>query len=411
MDDAKTPSGEHPATPLLDELEDGQWPSFVKELKRAAETSEAAADLLGQLECSYRDNTGHWKRGGVVGVRGYGGGVVGRYTAMPDEFPNVKEFHTFRVNQPAGFFYTTEKLRQLCDVWDRYGSGLLNLHGSTGDIILLGATTENLQPCFDALGEIGFDLGGSGSAMRTISCCVGQARCEYSCFDTMDVTYDLTMHFQDETHRPSFPYKFKIKCSGCPNDCAAASARSDLAIIGVWRDELEIDQEAVRQYVDEGLDIFDAVVRRCPTWALEWDSEARELRLNAEDCVHCMHCINQMPKALHVGREQGAALMIGGKAPVVRGAMLGSVLVPFIKLEPPYDELKNLITRIIDFWADNAKSRERVGELIDRIGMPAFLENVGIEPSPQMVTAPRANPYLFWREEEVKKDEEVQDNV
>ncbi len=389
-------------TPLLDELEEGDWPSFVEELKRAAEKSPMAADLLRQVERSYADNTGHWKRGGIVGVRGYGGGVVGRYSAMPEEFPGVKEFHTLRVNEPAGFYYTTEKLRELCDVWDRYGSGLLNLHGSTGDIILLGTTTENLQPCFDALGEIGFDLGGSGSAMRTLSCCVGPSRCEHACVDTMDVIYDLTMHFQMEIHRPAWPYKFKIKVSGCPNDCAAASARSDLAIIGVWRDTLEIDQEAVARYVEEGFDLFNRVLRRCPTWALEWDADEKQLKINAEDCVHCMHCINEMPEALHVGKERGAAVLIGGKAPVVKGAMIGWVLIPFMKLEPPYQELKDLVVRITEFWAEHGKNRERVAELIDRLGMPSFLEGIGVEPCPQMVSAPRSNPYLFWREEEVK---------
>lgn len=390
-----------PCTPLLDELEEGQWPSFVAELKRAAEKSPAAADLLRQLELSYRDNTGHWKRGGIVGVRGYGGGVVGRYSAMPEEFPEVREFHTLRVNQPAGFFYTTEKLRQLCDVWDKYGSGLLNLHGSTGDVILLGTTTANLQPCYDALAEIGMDLGGSGSALRTLSCCVGPARCEHACLDTLEFTRELTNHFQNEIHRPSFPYKFKIKCSGCPNDCAAASARSDLAVIGIWRDAIRIDQAAVRQYVDEGFDLFNRVLRRCPAWCLDWDAEKRELKLNAEDCVHCMHCINEMPKALRVGREQGAALMIGGKAPVVRGAMIGWVLVPFMRMEPPYDEFKELVLKIFDYWAENGKNRERVGELIDRVGLATFLDAVGLKPAPQMVQAPRANPYLFWRTEEV----------
>lgn len=390
-------------TPLLDELEEGDWPSFVEELKQAAERSPAAADLLRQLERSYADNTGHWKRGGIVGVRGYGGGVVGRYSAMPEEFPGVKEFHTLRVNEPAGFYYTTKKLRELCDVWDRYGSGLLNLHGSTGDIILLGTTTENLQPCFDALSEIGFDLGGSGSALRTLSCCVGQSRCEHACIDTMDITHDLTMNFQMEIHRPAFPYKFKIKVSGCPNDCAAASARSDLAIIGVWRDALEIDQQAVAEYVDEGFDLFNRVLRRCPTWALDWDAEAKQLKLNAEDCVHCMHCINEMPKALHVGRQRGAAVLIGGKAPVVKGAMIGWVLIPFMKLEPPYQELKDLVVKITEFWAEHGKNRERLAELIDRLGLATFLEGIGVQPCPQMVNAPRANPYLFWRDEEVQK--------
>jgi len=390
-------------TPLLDELEEGEWPSFVKEMKRAALKSKAAADLLGQVERSYEDNTGHWKRGGIVGVRGYGGGVVGRYSAMPEEFPGVKEFHTFRVNQPAGFYYTTKKLRELCDVWDKYGSRLMNLHGSTGDIILLGTTTENLQPCFDALSEIGFDLGGSGAVIRTLGCCVGQSRCEYACIDTMDITYNLTMHYQNEIHRPSFPYKFKIKCSGCPNDCAAASARSDLAIIGIWRDALRIDQDAVRAYVEAGLDVPGAVVSRCPTSALKWDAEAGELCVEAEECVHCMHCINQMPKALSVGKERGAALLLGGKAPVVKGAMIGWVLVPFMKMEPPYDELKDLIMRITEFWGDNGKNRERVAELVERIGMSAFLKGIGVKPCAQMVREPRSNPYLFWRPEEVRR--------
>ncbi|VBB05918.1 zinc finger c2h2 [Lucifera butyrica] len=388
-------------TPLLDELEKGDWPSFVTEIKRAAAKNASAADLLAQLETSYENKEGYWKHGGIVGVKGYGGGVVGRYSSQPEKFPHVREFHTFRVNQPAGFFYTAEKLRQVAAIWDQYGSGLFNLHGSTGDCILLGTTTENLQPCYDALTECGFDLGGSGSAMRTLSCCVGQARCEKACIDSMNIIRELTLHYQDAIHRPAWPYKFKIKVSACPNDCAAASARSDLAVIGTWRDVLEMDQDAVREAVDGGFDIFNRVIRKCPTEALEWDSGKRELKITAEDCVHCMHCINMMPKALHIGRERGATLLIGGKAPVVKGAMIGWVLVPFIKMEPPYTEFKDLVDKITDWWADHGKNRERVGELIERMGLSAFLEAVGLEPLPQMVHAPRSNPYIFWKAEEV----------
>lgn len=399
---AKAPKAVIPeGTPMLDELEKGQWPSFVTEIKKAAKKSKAAADLLKQLETSYRDNVGHWKRGGIVGVTGYGGGVVGRYTAMPEEFPNVREFHTMRIAQPAGFFYTTARLRRLCDIWDKYGSGLLNLHGSTGDIILLGTTTANLQPCFDELTEAGYDLGGSGSAMRSLSCCVGQARCEKSCIDTTDLMDHLTRHFQNEIHRPAFPYKFKIKISGCPNDCDAAIARCDMPVIGVWRDSIVIDDAEVKRYAGKGLDIEGLVVRKCPTQALTWDANAKRLTVKADDCVHCMNCINTMPKAVRQGRERGATILVGGKAPVVKGALLGWVLVPFMPMEPPYTEFKNLVVKVMDWWADNGKNRERVGELIDRMGMPAFLSAIGLKPTPEMVSAPRSNPYLFWRKDEV----------
>ncbi len=72
-----------PETPLLDQLEEGPWPSFVTEMKRAAEKNESAHDLLRQLERSYEDQIGHWKHGGIVGVQGYGGGVIGRYSDLP----------------------------------------------------------------------------------------------------------------------------------------------------------------------------------------------------------------------------------------------------------------------------------------------------------------------------------------
>jgi sulfite reductase alpha subunit len=40
-------------TPLLDELDKGPWPSFIKEFKTLQDKKEVINDLLGQLEYSY----------------------------------------------------------------------------------------------------------------------------------------------------------------------------------------------------------------------------------------------------------------------------------------------------------------------------------------------------------------------
>jgi sulfite reductase alpha subunit len=384
-------------TPLLDELEKGPWPSFVKQIKEAGETNAMAKDLLGQLELSYRDKVTHWKHGGIVGVRGYGGGVIGRYSDIPEQFPNAAAFHTVRLNQPSGWVYSTGALRQICDVWEQYGSGLTNMHGSTGDIVLLGTTSDALQPMFDTLsGDMGFDLGGSGSDMRTPSCCIGQARCEFACYDTMALCHDLTMTYQEELHRPFFPYKWKFKMAGCPNDCVASIARSDMAIIGTWRDDIQIDQDAVREYAETGMDIVSDVVRRCPSDCMRL--EEKQLVINNRECSRCMHCINVMPKALRPGKDRGATVLIGAKAPIIQGAQLASVLIPFWKATPPYQDLKDLVEKIWDFWGEEGKARERVGEFIQRVGMGNFLEEIGVEPSPYMVSQPRDNPYIFFEE-------------
>src|SRR4030042_5049626 len=108
-------------TPLLDELEKGAWPSFVSDIKRQAKKKPELEDLLGQVELSYKDKETHWKHGGIVGVFGYGGGVIGRYSDMPKEFPGVAHFHTVRVNQTGGFYYSTEYLGKIMDIWERRG--------------------------------------------------------------------------------------------------------------------------------------------------------------------------------------------------------------------------------------------------------------------------------------------------
>lgn len=344
---------------------------------------------------------GHWKHGGIVGVKGYGGGVIGRYTDMPEEFPNISEFHTVRVAQPSGWFYTSDTLREICDVWEERAAGSRTCT-PTGDIILLGTHTDQLQPIFDDISDRGFDLGGSGSDLRSPSCCVGPGRCEHACYDTLDMCYDLTNEYQDEIHRPMWPYKFKFKMSGCANDCVAAQARADCSIIGTWRDSIIIDQDEVKKYAADGLDIQMDVCHRCPSHCLTYDKDTQELSVNAEECTRCMHCINVMGKAIKQGKEKGATIMIGAKSTIVKSAFGvvghralhedGAALHRVQGDDGPH----------LDWWDENGKTRERIGELIYRLGMGEFLRATGIPAVPQMVYRPRANPYVFWQKDEIE---------
>jgi dissimilatory sulfite reductase alpha subunit len=384
-------------TPLLDELEKGEWPSFVKELKKSRK-NPMTEDLLGLLERSYKEKIGHWKHGGLVGVMGYGGGVIGRYNDIPEDFPECAQFHTMRINQPSGWFYTSDILRKVCDIWERHGSGIMNMHGSTGDMVLLGCKTEALEPVFSEMTEIGFDLGGSGSDVRTPSCCCGETRCEWACYDTTGLCHDLTQEFQDELHRPAFPYKFKFKMAGCANDCVASVARSDMSIIGTWKDEIQIDQAEVKKAVDGGVDIRADVIRRCPSKCMSLDGD--KLVIDDANCVKCMHCINVLHKALAPGKDRGATILLGGKAPIVGGALLCSVLVPFLEVKAPFQDVKDVAEAIWDVWGEHGNNRERVGEFIQRVGLGNFLEQVGLDPVPEMVIHPRTNPYIFFEAEE-----------
>ena len=108
-------------TTLLDELEKGPWPSFVTEIKKTSDVSPMCDDLLGQLELSYEEKKGHWKHGGIVGVLGYGGGVIGRYSDVPEQFPQGGPL-PHHARQPALRLVLHERaLRTLCEIWERHG--------------------------------------------------------------------------------------------------------------------------------------------------------------------------------------------------------------------------------------------------------------------------------------------------
>jgi len=407
-------------TPMLDQLESGPWPSFVTGLKRLANDegkpyASMMKDLLGQLETSYKTRKGYWK-GGTVGVIGYGGGVIPRFTELKDEndnplFPDAAEFHTLRIMPAPGMHYTTDVLRKMCDVWEKYGSGLIAFHGQSGDIMFQGCTTDNVQPAFDELNEMGFDLGGAGPAVRTAMSCVGHARCEHSCYDEQRAHRALVNRFLDDMHRPALPYKFKFKFSGCANDCMNSIQRADMAVIGTWRDDMQVDQNEVKAFVaKKGRKyVIDNIITRCPTQALSLNDDDT-LAVDNKNCVRCMHCINVMTKALSPGKDRGVTILVGGKRTLKIGDLMGTVVVPFMKLETDedFEQLEELAQNIIDFFAENALEHERTGEMIERIGLANFLEGVGLEIDPNMVNHPRTNPYVRmdgWDEEAAKWNE------
>ncbi len=398
-----------PDTPLLDQLEDGPWPSFVTGLKRLADDEGKSyapimKSLLGQLEHSYETRKGYWK-GGTVGVRGYGAGVIPRFSEVADKYQESKEFHTLRVMPPAGMHYDTDTLRKMCDIWEKYGSGLIAFHGQSGDIMFQGCDTENVQPAFDELNELGFDLGGAGAGVRTSMSCVGSARCEQSCYDEAKAMRMVINNMLDDMHRPSLPYKFKAKFSGCANDCVNASHRSDFAVLGTWADDIKVDQEEIKKKVAElGRKEFNAqVVNMCPTRALSLNDDDT-LDIDNESCVKCMHCINVCTKALSVGDEKGVTILVGGKRTLKIGDLMGTVVVPFHKMEDEddYEWLVELSENVLDFFAENALEHERTGEMIERIGLVNFLEGIDVDVDPNMVTHPRTSSYVRmdgWDEE------------
>jgi sulfite reductase alpha subunit len=251
-------------------------------------------------------------------------------------------------------------------------------------------------------------MGGAGPAVRTGMSCVGAARCEQSCYDEGRAMRTLVNATLDDLHRPALPYKMKFKASGCPNDCMNSIQRADFSMIGTWRDDMKVNQEKVKSYVAaKGRKyVLDNVITRCPTNALSLNDDDT-LDVDNKSCVRCMHCINVMTKALSPGDDRGVSILIGGKRTLKIGDLMGTVIVPFHKLETDedFEWLEELGTEVLDFFAENALEHERTGEMIERIGLVNFLEGIGQEVDVNMISRPRMNPYVRmdgWDDEVAK---------
>ena len=394
-------------TPMLDQLESKGWPSFITGFKKLAERSKNTMlrGVMDQLEYSYKTKMGYWK-GGTVGVVGYGAGIISRFSMIADKFPEAAEFHTIRVQPAPGLHYSTKKLRDLMDSWEKFGCGIISMHGQTGNLQFQGITQDKVQPFFDEINQQGWDLGGAGACMRTGSSCVGQARCEHANYDTLRLHEKVLTHFTDYVHRPEFPYKIKMKFSGCANDCVNSIQRSDISFIGTWKDDIQVNQDEIKNFINadhkgpnnktlKGRDVIqDEVISMCPTKCISLKGDS--LEIDNSNCVRCMHCLNVMPKALHIGKERGLSILMGGKGHLKVGNMLGSMIIPFIKAETDADvqKITDFLQNIIDWWSEAALDHERIGETIERVGMVTFLDAMGLEATPEMVLSPRDNPYF-----------------
>jgi sulfite reductase alpha subunit len=114
-----------------------------------------------------------------------------------------------------------------------------------------------------------------------------------------------------------------------------------------------------------------------------------------------------MTGALATGTDKGATILVGGKSHLKIGGLMGTVIVPFMKLETEeeVEKLVDLAQRTIDFFAENALEHERTGEMIERIGLTNFLDAMEIDVDPSMVSSPRMNPYVRtdgWDDEVAK---------
>ena len=367
------------AEEILQELEKGPWPSHVRELRK----TKYPLHVYGVGLAARKSPWGP----GAVSVAFVNTGVLARIAR--DWVPGGGEEIHFRVFHTPGKFWKTDFIRKIVKISRELGVGLIEVVGQTGAFVL-NLTRDKAEQMVDALREIGTDVGGSGDAIRALNACVGPALCEFALYDTLRwyAEFHKDKRINDAIATPSYPYKFKIKFSGCPMDCARAQ-RADIGFIGTWEGAPEVDQDLLRRRVESGELDPRELVAGCPSGAITWDEEKKELKIDATKCKKSMECIRRAYPAIKPGRKRKVAVVIGGGVKGRYGPKLGW----FIGYLNP-DDVKTAIDltfRVIAPWDSEATPKTRLGDYILTIGLDKFLEKSGIklEGMPQITKQPQ----------------------
>ena len=250
--------------------------------------------------------------------------------------------------QVVGGHLTSENVRTISHVAERYGEGYVHLTSRQG-VEIPFVKFENIEEVKAALAKGGCRPGVCGPRVRTVTACQGSEICPSGCIDSYELAVQLDKHY----YARDLPHKFKFGVTGCQNNCLKAE-ENDLGIKG----GLEVSWT-------KGKCIFCGVcAKACRFGAII--TEENTIRLDQSKCNFCGRCVKACPTEAWEG-EMGYLLSFGGL--FGNEISQGKQLLPLIKDE---EQLFRITDAAIEFFQKHGKAGERLKLTLDRIGWDVF---------------------------------------
>ena len=269
------------------------------------------------------------------------------------------------------------KIRRFADLADKYCDGYLRFT-SRNNVEFLLTDPAKVDPLIADLKEIGHPVGGVGSAISNIVHTQGWVHCHSAATDASGVVKCVMDDLCDHFTTTELPGKLRIALACCLNMCGAVHC-SDIAILGVHRRPPKVQNENLSKMCE-----IPNVVASCPTAAIRpatVDGKS-SVEIDEERCMFCANCFSVCP-ALPMADplNDGVSIWVGGKVSNSRTEPTFSKLaIPFLPNNPPrWPEVVQAVRKMVDVWAENARSFERMGQFIDRIGWRRFFKLADIE--------------------------------
>lgn len=250
--------------------------------------------------------------------------------------------------QVVGGTLTTENLRIIQEVADRYGHGYVHLTSRQG-VEIPFVRYEDIEIVKAELSKGGCKPGVCGPRVRTVTACQGNAVCPSGNIDT----YKIAEKLDERYYARELPHKFKFGVTGCQNNCLKAE-ENDLGVKGA----LDVHWD------EEKCTLCGVCEKACRVNAIE--IKDGQLTMDASKCNYCGRCVKSCPFDAWRG---DSAYMVTFGGLFGNTIARGSEMLPLIKTE---EQLFRVTDATIQFFEENAKAGERFKFTLDRVGRDAF---------------------------------------
>jgi anaerobic sulfite reductase subunit C len=251
-----------------------------------------------------------------------------------------------RSMEPYSAEFTAEQIGVIADIAEKYGSG--SAHVTPRQTVEIPHIDRAVLPGIKALLALhGLFPGSSGRQLRNVTAC--SRWCLYNAWPMGDAARELNALLNEKM----LPGKTNISLSGCEFSCVR-SRTSDIGVIA--RSEIVITDEKCKHCslcVKEPLG--------CQADAITLTEEGVEI--DRAKCVRCGFCSGVCRPGVLVAESKEFDIFTGGSGGIVpREAVLHSTVFS-------EEEAIDLIGSILERYCALARSGERIGDVIARVGI------------------------------------------
>jgi len=291
-----------------------------------------------------------------------------------------KGYFSLRI-QVVGGNLTSENIRAVADVADKYGKGYVHMTSRQG-VEIPFINFENIEEVRAELAEGGVKPGVCGPRVRTVTACQGNAVCPSGCIDSYDIAKKLDEHYFGR----ELPHKFKFGVTGCQNNCLKAE-ENDIGIKGgmevSWIEDKCINCGVCEKACRRGAiscanntvtidrtkcNNCGRCVKACPTEAIKFEDD--KLVIDDSKCNYCGRCTKACPVDSWVNHS-GYIVSFGGL--FGNHIYKGEQLLPLITDE---ETLFRVTDAAIGFFERNANAGERFRLTLQRLGEDEFRKEI-----------------------------------